>query len=266
MRGLQQQLMALSVSIFTKTRITALSYENGQVTHVIDSNGKTLAVSAVIDASGNGISATLLGQPMVAAVQWPAHRSQLMLPQLTLGKAARIRALHIAQQITGQNAAIALTPLVANRWQLSLDVAPGTSVAQAAEQAVLIAEALGGSVETQATSLAERDTGRPPAQINLAQLFSTSERGVCWAAWPQELHHANGTTWSWPARDRYGIPHAAVQLVHGPTNVWMIGKGMPVDAEAASALRVTGTCLALGGAVARIAATTLQAQSQAESF
>jgi hypothetical protein len=156
----------------------------------------------------------------------------------------------VAQQAIGTEAALALSPIIDDRWQLSIDVPPLTSTVHAAKLVETIASALGGQIWTQAISIATRDDGRPAAQLNVDALFAETERGLCWAAWPQELHGAHGTTWSWPATDRYGIPQRAVQIDHGPRNLWLIGKGMPVDAAAAAALRVTGTCIALGAAVA----------------
>jgi hypothetical protein len=50
------------------------------------------------------------------------------------------------------------------------------------------------------------------------------------------------------------VPELAVRLGHGPDNLWCIGKGAPVTAAAAAALRVTGTCLAVGAAVGQAAA------------
>jgi hypothetical protein len=44
-----------------------------------------------------------------------------------------------------------------------------------------------------------------------------------------------------------------VHLPDGPENLWLIGKGMAVEPAASAALRVTGTCLALGAAVGRSA-------------
>jgi len=256
MTGLQQRLTHASVKIHYQTRVTGMATEKGQVIRVTSTTHGALAVRGVIDASGAGVSARLLGLPTAVATQWSAHRSILLLPNMGTNKSARVRALHIAQQAISNDAALALSPVGEDRWQLSIDVPPATTPAQAAALSNIIATALGGQVWTQAISIVARDDGRPAAQMDVATLFAQTERGLCWAAWPQEHHHAHGITWLWPAHDRHGIPQQAVQLDHGPCNLWMIGKGMPVDDAAASALRVTGTCFALGAAVAAQAAKT----------
>ena len=254
MTGLQQRLAHASVVIHYQTRVTAMATDKGQVISVTSTTHGTVPVRGVIDASGAGISARLLGLPIADATQWPAHRSILSLPNLGMNKAARVRALHLAQQAIRSDAALALSPVGEDRWQLSIDVPPTTTLAHAANLSDAIATALGGQVWTQAITIAVRDEGRPAAQLDVATLFAQTERGLCWASWPQEHHHAHGTTWLWPAQNRHGIPPSAVQLNHGPRNLWLIGKGMPVDDAAASALRVTGTCFALGAAVAAQAA------------
>ncbi len=250
--GLAQRLHELFVPVHYYEALTDLQVVDGRVQAITTNKQSHIPVRAIIDASGSGISAYYIGTDMRRGEQWSAYRSRLSLPQMSHGKAARVRALHTAQQIIGHNAAIALTPIEQSDWQLSLDVALGTTVQHAAQQAEQIAAALQGSVITHATHIAVRDSGRPAEQLTLAELFNTQDRGICWAAWPQEQHSENGIIWSWPERDRYGIPPSAVQLKNGPQNLFFIGKGMPVDAAAASALRVTGTCLALGGAIAEL--------------
>ena len=258
MTGLNKQLTTTGVKIHYQTQVTGMASEHGQVVSVTSASTGRLPVSGVIDASGAGISARFLGLTSAEPQQWPAHRSVLRLPNLGTNKAARVRALHMAQQSITTNAALALSSLGEERWQLSIDVSPLSTPAQAAVQAQIIASALNGQVLMHATTIATRDDGRPAAQIDLATLFAQTERGVCWAAWPQEQHQAPGTIWSWPPKNRYGIPVKAVQIEGGPSNVWFIGKGMPVDAAAASALRVTGTCFALGAAVAELASKAVK--------
>nr|MBA3708826.1 hypothetical protein [Planctomycetota bacterium] len=109
-------------------------------------------------------------------------------------------------------------------------------------------------VVAMAIAVAQRDEGRPAGALTLAQLFAQRDRGLCWAAWPREAHAADGIAWTWPEGDRHGVPISAATIADGPPDTWFIGKGMPVADDAAAALRVTGTCLALGSAVGRLAA------------
>ena len=103
-------------------------------------------------------------------------------------------------------------------------------------------------------SLGQRDQGAAAGALTLAELFATTQRGLCWAAWPREEHLGTGVSWTYPPRDRHGVPESAARIPGAPRWGWCIGKGMPVSLEAASALRVTGTCLALGDAVGSRAA------------
>lgn len=257
--GLRQRLNASGVDLRSGHRVIAARQESARLTVAL-ADGSTLTAGAVIDASGAGVMARLLALPWAPARQWPAHRSTLHLPGIGIGTAARVAALRTAQAIVGGDAAIALVPIdqAAGTWQCSLDIAPGTSLVSAAAAAERIASALGGTVVSVALALAERDHGRPASSITVAELFAERERGLCWAAWPREEHGPEGVTWEWPSADRHGVPERAVRIVSGPAQLWCIGKGAPVSAEAASALRVTGTCLALGTVVGGLAARTVQ--------
>ncbi len=258
-RGLRQRLdHAGVVPRFDRRVIAAASQTEGPLRLHLD-DGSALDAGAVIDASGAGVMARLLGLPWASASQWPAHRSTLHLPRLGQGPAARVTALRTAQSVVGGRAAIALVPLAtaADRWQLSIDVVSGTTPAAAAQVAERIAQALDGVVLSVALGIAERDHGRPLATLTVAELFAERDRGLCWAAWPREEHGAEGVGWDWPTSDRHGIPERAVRIAGAPTQLWCIGKGAPVSAAAASALRVTGTCLALGASVGALAARTL---------
>ena len=253
--GLRQRLATAQVDVRFDARVLAAEESaSGIRLHLRD--GSLIDASAVIDASGAAVLARLLGLPCAAPQQWPAHRSLLHVPGLTGGTAARIAALRQAQAASGGDAAIALVPvdLSTGSWQLSLDVAPESTVAQAAVLAERIAQALGGAVVTMARALAHRDDGRPLATLDEAELFATRERGLCWAAWPREAHDADGTTWSWPLADRHGIPEHAARIPGASARCWCVGKGAAVTATAAAALRVTGTCLAMGAAVGQRAA------------
>ncbi len=215
-----------------------------------------IAVAAVIDASGRGVSAERLGHAVAPPLQWPAHRSVLRLPPATaaqLSERAGRQTLFARIQASGAaTGAIDLTPIdqAAGLWQLSLDVPPGSAMAVADASATAAAAALGAELVACACALGVRDAGRPLGALTLEQLFAGVARGLCWAAWPAEVHRQGGVDWRWPARARYGVPAAAARLPGGPANLWLIGKGMAVAPEAAAALRVTGTCLALGAAVA----------------
>jgi hypothetical protein len=155
---------------------------------------------------------------------------------------------------------LALVPLdtAEHHWQLSLDVPPGATVVAAAATAERIANALGGVVVSQAVAIAERDSGRSTGALGLDELFGERERGLCWAAWPREEHGPTGVAWTWPTADRHGVPERAAHIAGAPANVWCVGRGAAVTNEAAAALRVTGTCLALGAAVGRRAALSVR--------
>jgi hypothetical protein len=265
-QGLARRLADLGVEVRLGTRVTAIACRDdanaagrrriASLTLAGPSAAEELEVAGVVDASGQGISAAALMLPLSAAVQWPAYRCIVRLPSASgaAGRSARLAQLRAAQQASGGAAALALTALPGGDcWQLSLDVAPLTSCAVAAQAAGRVAEALGGELIACAISVAERDHGRPAGTLTLSELFGTRSRGLCWAAWPCEDHRAEGVQWTWPEGDRHGIPEAVVRLPGGPDNLWLVGKGMAVSQQAAAALRVTGTCLALGGAVAALA-------------
>jgi FAD dependent oxidoreductase len=258
-RGLLQRVVAARVDLRLDARVLGAEESAAGIRlHLRD--GSLIDAAAVIDASGAALVAGLLELPCAAPVQWPAHRSLLHLPGLAGGTAARIAALRQAQAASAGDAAIALVPvdLAAGSWQLSLDVAPGSTVAQAAVLAERIAQALGGTLVSMACALAKRDDGRPLATLDEAELFATRERGLCWAAWPREAHGADGITWSWPTTDRHGVPERAARIPGASVRVWCVGKGSAVSADAATALRVTGTCLAMGAAVGQRAALSAQ--------
>jgi 2-polyprenyl-6-methoxyphenol hydroxylase-like FAD-dependent oxidoreductase len=210
--------------------------------------GESLVVDAVVDASGSGAFADLLGLGRAAATQWSAYRAVIACG-LASGLAARTRALATARAASGSEAALALTPLGDDRWQVSLDVPPGTAAAEASSCIERIAEALKAELLACAVQVADRDEGRPRGTLALDELFAERERGLCWAAWPREEHRPDGVVWTWPPRDRHGLPERATMAPGAPANCRFVGKGMPVSLEAAAALRVTGTCLALGAAV-----------------
>jgi len=261
-QGLRSRLLAAGVELRLGMRVVAAARTGAGI--MLTTNAATVAAGAVIDASGAGVLARLLGLPYAVPSQWPAHRSLLHLPTLGSGAAARVTALRRAQAASGSSAALALVPVehTAGNWQLSCDVAPGTSLATAALMAERIAAALGGTLLTNAVALAQRDHGRPESALGLEELFSERERGLCWAAWPREEHGPDGVTWQWPTGDRHGVPERAVRLADITEPVWCIGKGAPVTVEAAAALRVTGTCLAVGAAVGARAALAVLSDPQ----
>jgi 2-polyprenyl-6-methoxyphenol hydroxylase-like FAD-dependent oxidoreductase len=250
--GLMRRVQSAGVTVRLGGRVVAVDLLPQGVRLHLD-GGEVLRAATVIDASGAGVVGRLLRLPWAPATQWPAQRATVHLPDLGLGTAARVAALRQAQAASGGQAAIALVPIDPGsaRWQLSLDVPPATTSAVAAEIVERITAALGGTVLTLAIRVAERDEGRSDSGYSLARLFAERERGLCWAAWPQEQHGPEGITWTWPEGDRHGVPESAARIPGAPSSVWCVGKGMAVSAEAASALRVTGTCLALGDAVGR---------------
>jgi glycine/D-amino acid oxidase-like deaminating enzyme len=249
--GLRQRLERAGVQPQLGVSVTALESDENRVC-VMRTDAGSIRFRNLIDASGRGAVCDLLGLARSESRQWSSHRSVLRFSNGDVNeRAQRLRLLAAAQQASGGAATIALTPMADRLWQLSLDVAIGTSVAAAAASAERIALAVGGELVACGCAIADRDEGRPQAQLTCAELFATAERGLCWAAWPREQHGPNGTDWTWPPRDRHGIDVRAVRLADGPENCWFIGKAMPVDAEAAAALRVTGTCLALGAALGR---------------
>ena len=251
--GLQRRLANNRVTVRLGADLDGVVVREARVVAVTVA-GMPLPVRALIDASGCGLVAHLLGVPTAPAEHWGAHRSMLRLPGLGPGLAARASALLRAQRATGGTAAIALTPLGGD-WQLSLDLSPGSNAATAAVLAQRVAEALDGELLACAVAVAERDAGRPCAGLDLDALFATRARGLCWAAWPREAHGEAGVAWTWPPHDRHGIPPEATQPDWAPRNLWLAGKALAVTAEAAAALRVTGTGLAVGGAVGRLAAS-----------
>lgn len=252
-RGLTEGLAAAGVGVRFGWSLRCVSCADGRIVSVDDGRGG-IPCDALIDASGAAATAVLLDLPRAPAAQWPAHRSLLELPQLGTGRAERVRALGVAQRISGGRAACALTPIKDGRWQLSLDVPPGLTAAVVAPLAERVAEALGGTLIACAWQIAERDGGRPVATLGLAALFASRERGLCWAAWPQEAHGPEGVTWTWPEQPCHGVPEQVARPPGWPVNAWCVGRAVAVTAEAAAALRVTGTCLALGSAVGARAA------------
>ncbi len=275
--GLARRLAELAVEVRRGWRVTALDLAGDggarRIAALHCSDGATatatIEVSAVIDASGRGVSAECLGLAMAGPEQWPAHRSVLRLDARTraqlAGRAGRLRVLARAQAASGGRAALDLIPLApgGELWQLSLDVAPGSGAPNAAAAAAAISAALGAELVACARVLGQRDGGRPCGELTLAELFACRARGLCWAAWPAEVHHQDGVRWTWPAADRHGVPESALRLAGAPANLRLVGSGMAVAAEAAAALRVTGTCLALGGALAAAVAAEVAAGSGA---
>jgi hypothetical protein len=249
-RGLARRLA--DVEVLLRTPLTSVHQAGGRIVaiHTLD---RQLPCAAVIDASGAGTVARLVGAAMQPGLQWPAYRVVVAGPLRDdrAGRLAAQRAIRAAWP-TGHalaESASALTALGDGRWQLSLDVPPGTAASQAAAWAAIAAEALGCEMLAVARAVARRDDGRPVGTIDLDRLFAERERGLCWAAWPQEDHRADGVHWRWPDRDRHGVPADVARLPGGPDNLWLAGRGLAVTPEAAAALRVTGTALAMGTAV-----------------
>jgi 2-polyprenyl-6-methoxyphenol hydroxylase-like FAD-dependent oxidoreductase len=248
-RGLQRALQHSDVQVRKGEQITALTLDGKIITSLQSAGGHSYYPRAIVDASGHGVIHQLAGRPWQAGVQWSALRCVVRLPLSPTDKMARIQVLRRAQDFLQQHAALALTPLPDDRWQLSWDIPPQVMAADVAPHLERLVQHLSGELISLSTTSAVRDAGRPASRMDIAALFACRERGLCWAAWPQELHTAHGVEWLWPNADRHGIPPEIVRETNDLPQVWTIGKGMPVSAEAASALRVTGTCLALGGAI-----------------
>ncbi|MDA3960346.1 MAG: FAD-dependent oxidoreductase [Planctomycetota bacterium] len=204
-----------------------------------------LAADVVIDATGAGVVPQLLGHAMAPAANWPAVRAQVQLSASCEGRQQRLRAMRsIAAVHTG---AAALELLGSARYQLSLDCDPSWTSAQCRAAVQTVTDALGAELLT-CTGLIQRDGGRPAGGLGVDALFACRERGLCWAAWPVEQHGPHGVTWHWPPRDRHGVPEDACQIA-GLPDLWCVGRGMPLATDAAAALRVTGTAVAIGAAV-----------------
>jgi hypothetical protein len=254
MQGCAGMLRAAGVT--ARLGVTATSLVREADGFVVETSDGPLRARRLIDASGRSLSTTLGDAPWTPACQWPAHRS-VLCAEIARGPGARLRAIDSMARAIGSSAAIALTPIGIDEWQLSIDVPPGTAVADAARSADKAAAAVSGRLTACARVLGMRDEGRAAGSLSCEELFAERARGLCWASWPCEQHLASGIVWRWPARDRYGVPERSVRIPGAGPAVWAIGKAMPVSAEAAAALRVTGTCVALGASVGRQAAASL---------
>ena len=208
----------------------------------------------VIDASGGGHCARRLGLTAREERQWAAIRGIVAWrDNAEVTPARRVTALRRICAAVGERAA-ALTALGGDQWQLSVDVPPGSSAAAHAGVLTDACEALGAELLAQTWQVAERDDGGVDGVIDCETLFAKPERGLCWAAWPSEWHAPDGVRWRWPESDRHGVPLSAVSPRRLPKSFLLVGRGMPLTADASAALRVTGTCLAIGSAVGRLAA------------
>jgi len=261
--GLATGLSEASVQVLHGMRVVGLDLADGAVQGLRlcaahDSGSvRVLPCHQVIDASGGGLMAGFLGLACQPARQWASVRAQLRLPhapQPGLSRSARVRLLARMQQALGVESALALVPMADGAWQLSLDVPPGRSRQEAELLLERAAQAIGAELLSVTRAIAQRDAGRPVGTLTLEELFGQTQRGLCWASWPREEHGAQGVAWTYPVTPRYGVPRQAVTLPGTPGGCWFVGKGMPVTTAAAAALRVTGTALALGTAVGRLAA------------
>jgi len=246
-RGCRQRLTAAGVQVYTGVHVDALE--------VIDDAVVTVAAGkqrwhgdAWIDASGGSTVARLLTAAIRPAQAWGAWRAEVAI-EVEPGLSARRRLLAQIATALAVPVATALVPLTPGRWQFSLDVPLATSAAQAAAWVDQAMAAVGGRVIQGACQVARRDDGGWAGDLSAEELFLTPERGWSWAAWPVEAHGAEGVTWRWPEVARHGIPHAATKPSIGEKNGAVIGRGMPVAADAIAALRVIGTQLGLGTAV-----------------
>lgn len=196
----------------------------------------------VIDASGMALAQGRHRPP----AQWGACRLELTAPIEDTPEGQR-RALRRLAHLTPW---AALESLGSGRWQLSLDI-PDPAPATTQDCAEAAVAALGGILETPVVTVASRDAGGY-AGISMADLFDVDQRGLAWAAWPSEVHEATGVRWTWPPRDRHGMPLSLVKPADAPPWLWCCGRGLAAAPDAAGALRVTGTALALGSALGRL--------------
>jgi len=263
--GLAAGLTAAGVAVQRGTRVVGLDHADGviQALRISDLHApraaRVLPCRQVIDASGSGLVAGFLGLACQPASQWASVRAQLRLGPAPhpLHRAARVRLLGRMQQALGVTSALALVAMDDGTWQLSMDVPPGSARPDVEPLLSRAAQAIGAEILSVTQAIAQRDAGRPVGALTLEELFSQTQRGLCWASWPREEHTAQGVAWTYPTTPRYGVPRQAVMLPGTPEGCWFVGKGMPVTTAAAAALRVTGTALALGAAVGRLAAAEM---------
>ncbi len=207
---------------------------------VVTLGGQQWQPTAVIDASGTARWKDAASRP---ARQCGAWRVTLNL-HLDESPGAQRAALRRLAQLAP---ALALEKITAHQWQLSIDANEQTAATTIAQQAATLLDA---TIHEQTTEIAARDHGGY-AGLTLAELFANRERGLAWAAWPSEVHDAQGVHWQWPSTGRYGCPESLSKPNGAPPWLWCCGKGLAAAPSAAAALRVIGTGVALGHAVGR---------------
>jgi choline dehydrogenase-like flavoprotein len=193
--------------------------------------------------------------PARAGAQWGAVRGVVAHPGWN-GLAARSRALRTIAAATGWAGAATWEALAQPAdghptWQLSVDVPPTITPAEAADAFARAAAALGARVVSAPRGIASRDDGGLQGSLTGAQLFAQRQRGACWGAWPVEAHTATGVSWRWPPGRRYGVPWSVCRPSGLAAGVVVLGRGLAVQPDAQAALRVTGTAVALAGRVGR---------------
>lgn len=256
--GLARRLQQAGVLIRCGMPVLAAATQGPRRLLAVQAGGSWWEADRFIDASGGGqVTRTLVAGPPQKPIAWPAVWGLCALPpehplahDFTPARNALYRqALANPDWSEGlTSGAIALTPQALG-LRLAIDLPPDTTKRQGAHCLERLATSWGLPVLSLGLEPGIRDHGRPPAQASCAQVFSQQQRGAAWAAWPMELHRSTGITWRWPPGDRYGVSWDLLQLTGGPHNLWLAGKGLPVDVEAAAALRVIGTGLAVGHAV-----------------
>jgi hypothetical protein len=244
-QALQSALARRAIHQCFQRRLTALQW-TGAAWRLVDHHGLAAETDVVIDASGSAVAHALTGLPRRPASQWAAMRA-VMEAELPESRAGR---LTLQRRVTSmcQGAALVIDPLDPDRkhWQLCLDCAPDATVSAVRERLEALTDALGGTLLRSTDGIVARDSGGAAAQIDCDQLFGTTRRGLCWAAWPVEHHGPTGVRWRYPTGNRHGVPECCARIADAPGPLWVIGRTAPVDADAAAALRVTGTCLAMG--------------------
>lgn len=227
---------------------------DGQTIQGVGIDGARYPCDGLIDASGGPALAQLMGLDQRPARQWGALRGLIRLPAdlaAAWQDGDRQRVLRRCYGVaagSGSYPAVSLEMVSAGEWQLGMDVGPGTVLFDGLGSWQRLTQELGAVVVQEPVRVVSRDEGGYCGDLTVDQLFAQEEAGLGWAAWPVEWHDQHGVRWQWPPRPYYGVPSAITRPLGGPRNLWVVGKGMPVSAEAMAALRVTGSAWSIGAA------------------
>lgn len=238
------------------TSVSSLVQSDGYIRSIHLDNGDSFQVSEldwVIDASGNAYLPRSLGIPCNNSTFWASIRVEIATANndgFSNGKPSKTF-MRNASKIAP--ATVACYPIAhrAGYHQLSVDLPPGSSNRTAHQVVSEICKAWQTPLVSHAIKVAERDHGRAQGQYTAQELFSTSSQQLCWGSWPVEWHGQRAVQWQWPERDRYGIPETITEHPSAPKNMRFLGKALPVAPDAAAALRVMGTAIHMGTALAQ---------------